>query len=307
MRDNREGRATGGGLEEVFRSHEFGRTSVTASRGAEGVGARTVTSAIDPGAWSGPYSSEQRPHAETPVPTGGQPLGTSGPSLPTDAVPATGAGGAGLAASGGAIASGAPWRGPSYRYWTMAAVSALVALVVAGVTSGVGQHSTTPITAGQGPLGQAQPRGHTHTSRPATTGPNAPGSLTGNLAGAALALRAPSGVTHGAGLTATVGRVTLGGAASTTGSAGSGPPLPSGGSGGGGAPGLPSGSGGPDPLIPVTATVGSSADAVGSTVSSITSELSSELPAVAPAATAVDGAVSGAVSAVDDAVDATTF
>ncbi len=295
MNNDRQGLTAAGGLEEVFRSQEFWRTTDA-----------PFATNRDAHAWSRLRSGEEGPTTGTPARSVAPSPGTPDPT--PHAAPAAGGAGAGMTAAGAPVPSGGPWRRQPNRYRSAAALSALVALVVAGVTSGAGQHSTIPITSAHGAQGRAHPRSHVRTSSPASTGPSTPGALTGDVAAGALALGVPLPAPHVSGQSAPAGRVTLGGAATTTGSAGSGPPVPTGSSGGGGgAPGLPSGSGGPDPLAPVTSTVGSGANSVGSAVSNVTSELASEVPAAAPATTAVNGAVSSAVSAVDQAVSATTL
>ena len=71
------------------------------------------------------------------------------------------------------MASSAAGKRRSGRYWTIAAVSALVALVVAGVTAGTGQHRrcTSP------PRESTRRRHHTRGARSGgdTTSPTAPG------------------------------------------------------------------------------------------------------------------------------------
>ena len=157
------------------------------------------------------------------------------------------------------------WRGHSSRYWTIASVSALVALVAAGVTAGTGQHPPSHVAA-QGRHGRSRPGGGLNTSGAASTGLAAPGGLLADAAGSA----GPSsiaGTNGGPGSgNAPGGHVTLIGPATFTGAPGS-PAAPSGGapSGGGGAAGSPPPAG-TNPAAPVASTVGSavsSADVVG--------------------------------------------
>jgi hypothetical protein len=210
------------------------------------------------------------------------------------------------ASSGGGVAAGEkdaavsaepPWRRQSGRYRTIAAFSALAALVVAGVTAGTGQH---------GPSNRSAQRAH-RTVRPhsgaASTAPSAPGSLTGAVGSGALALGTKSAGGRGSS-NDPGGHVTLGGAATTTGSL----PAPSGGSRGasGGSPGA-TGSGGSNPAAPVAAGVGSTVANVGSSVTGLANQLGSAVPTAVPATSTVSGAVSGVLNSVDQTVDATTL
>ena len=76
------------------------------------------------------------------------------------------------------------WRRHSNRYWTIASVSALVALVAAGITAGAGQHQRSHVAA-QGRHGRSRPGGGLNTSGAASMGLAAPGGLLADAAGSA--------------------------------------------------------------------------------------------------------------------------
>jgi hypothetical protein len=216
---------------------------------------------------------------------------------------ASSGGGAALGASDGAVSAGPPWKRQSGRYWTIAALSALLALVVAGVTAGTGQHGSSNRSA-LGSHGTARPHGGAGspgTPGSASSGPTAPGSLTGSIGPGALALGATSAGARGPG-NQPGGHVTLIGAATTTGTL----PAPAGGSPGGGSPGGSTGSSGSNPVTPVAAGVGSTVATVGTSVSGLANQLGNTLPAAAPTS-AVTSAVSGVLDSVDQAVSATTL
>ena len=212
--------------------------------------------------------------------------------------PASCVGGAGLG-DRDAVASASTQRGrETSRYWTIAALSALVALVVAGVTSGTGQHGVLHHLA-QGQQGPVRTHSGSHTPGTGSTGPTAPGSRTGDAASGAVSSGTPSGGPHGA-AAASSGRVTLIGASSTTGTAAPPPTAPPAGSAGGaGGPAPPQVGRGPATPMPVGA--GSTVSPVGSTVTTVAAQLGSAVPPVAPATSAVNGAV----GTVDQAVSTT--
>jgi hypothetical protein len=209
-----------------------------------------------------------------------------------------------------------PWKRQSNRYWTIAAFSAVVALVVAGVTAGTAQHGPSNKSA-QGAHGTAGPHGLIAPPGTVSTGPTAPGSLTGAIGSGALALGTRSAGARKAG-NEPGGHVTLTGAASVTGtlsSPGGGSPggsspgggSPGGGSAGGGSSGVSPGSSGSNPVSPVAAGVGNTVASVGTSVTGVANQLGSTVPAAAPATNAATSAVSGVLDSVDQAVGATTF
>jgi hypothetical protein len=280
------------GLEEVFRSEEFRRGTENMRRdevappvGPEDMlfaeefgGPRTVVRLHDPS----DFTDSMR------APTG-------------DADPSNGG------ASGDADAETPPasWNRRSTRYWTLACVSALAALVAAGIATGSGS-SHRPSIAAQGTHGAARQGSGYHTSGPDTTRPTAPG---GNGTGATGSGSLSPGVevagTHGSSA-APGGHVSLTGAATYTGAPGS-PGASSGGSGGGGGrPGSPSPAGGSNPvapiapLAPVGSTVGSTVSALGTSVTTAASQVGSSVPAAA----STTAAVSNVISTVDQAVSA---
>lgn len=297
------------GLEEVFRSQEL-------SRMADSGGTRPAKAGESAG-HDDTFFQKMFGHAHAtatdlrradppPDVTRGRrvaPTPPPGAPLTPGLEPETGsAGGGASGAEERPVASSDSWKSESGRYWTIAAVSALVALVVAGVTAGNGQRAPVHVSAqgkqhgtGRPPLGALGAGG-------STTGPAAPGSLTGAIGSGVLLLVQPSGGTPGAG-TAPGGHVTLIGAATTTGSPFPSSSTSSGGSTGGGAGGAPPGSGVSDPVAPVAAGIGNTVDAVGTAVTGFTNQLGTAVPATAPTASAVNGVV----SSVDQAVGATTL
>ena len=168
------------GLEEVFRSQEFRRASSTAADGPAGVrhsvrrgegilgtrlGRRPVVRTGD----SAP--SRDMPDAvEAPVAVADEPPESEQPS----SVPASGANA--LPTRPADDPSAPAWKRHSTRYWTIASVSALVALVAAGVTAGPGQHPRSNVAA-QGRHGRSRHGGGLNTSGAGSTGLAAPGGL----------------------------------------------------------------------------------------------------------------------------------
>jgi hypothetical protein len=214
---------------------------------------------------------------------------------------AASSGGGGAAGASTAASAEPPWKRQSGRYWTIAALSALVALVVAGVTAATDQHAPSNRSA-QGAHRTAGPHGLIALPGTASTGPTAPGSFTGAIGSGALALGTPSAGARGSG-NEPGGRVTLIGAATTSGTA----PRSSGGSAGGGSAGTSPGSSGTNPVAPVGAGLGSTVATLGTSVAGVANQLGSTVPATAPATSAATSAVSGVLDSVDQAVGATTF
>jgi hypothetical protein len=298
------------GLEEVFRSEEFRRGTENMRRdevappvGPEDMlfaeefgGPRTVVRLHDPS----DFTDSMRTPTGDALPAGWAD-GAEEPEPRLQADPSNGG------ASGDADAETPPasWNRRSTRYWTLACVSALAALVAAGIATGSGS-SHRPSIAAQGTHGAARQGSGYHTSGPDTTGPTAPG---GNGTGATGSGSLSPGVevagTHGSSA-APGGHVSLTGAATYTGAPGS-PGASSGGSGGGGGrPGSPSPAGGSNPvapiapLAPVGSTVGSTVSALGTSVTTAASQVGSSVPAAA----STTAAVSNVISTVDQAVSA---
>jgi len=297
------------GLEEVFRSEEF-------RRGTDNMRREDVASPIGPEDML--FAQEfGRPRTvvrlHDPSDFTDSTLARSGEALPAawaddgeepePRLQANSSDGGGASGDPDSVTPPASWNRRSARYWTLACVSALAALVAAGITTGSGS-SHRPSIAAQGTHGAARRGGGYHTAGPATTGPAAPGrngtGATGSGShspGVELAgNRGPS--------TASGGHVSLTGAATYTGAPGS-PGASSGGSGsGGGRPGSPSPAGGSNPvapiapLAPVASTVGSTVSALGTSVTTAASQVGSSVPAAA----STTGAVSNVVSTVDQAV-----
>ena len=289
------------GLEEVFRSQERSRSSEAAGHEPEGA-LRLTRHALSIDA----IEANDRAAAPTELPVGDDTRSGTWPR-PGDAPPGSAdsplrpgpllepdkaGGGAGLGERRATASAGAPRRRESTRYWTMAALSALVALVVAGVTSGTGQHRA-PSTSAQMKQGPTRPQSGFHTPGAAAMGPTGPGSLNGEV-GSGAPLSGLSSVATGRTGEAPGGHVTLIGAATTTGAAAS---STTGGSPSGGTTGTPPPSGGSNPVTPVAASVGSTVGSVGASVTSLANQVASEVPAVAPAT----NVASNAVGTVDEA------
>ena len=283
------------GLEEVFRSQEFGRASGTAADGSAGIGFSVRRGEGILGTRFG-----RRPVAAPVVRTGDDRDDESPVPRQRSSVSAAGAG---AAPRRGSADDPSAWRRHSSRYWTIASVSALVALVAAGITAGAGQHPRSHVAA-QGRHGSSRSGGGgLNTSGTASTGLAAPGGLLADAAGSA----GPSSVAGtkggpGSG-NAPGGHVTLIGPATFTEAPGS-PAAPSRGApSGGGASGGAAGSpppAGTDPAAPVVSTVGS---AVSSATSSVTT-LASQIGTSVPAAASTTGAVDNAITTIDQAVSA---
>jgi hypothetical protein len=302
------------GLEEVFRSQEFVRASGTGAdesggvglsvRRGEGIfgtrfGRRPVAAPVV--RTGDDAESSRTPDALWPPVAGAD--GTLASKQPSS-VPAASAGaGLGRRAAAADDPSAPAWNRHSSRYWTIASVSALVALVVAGVTAGSGQHPRSNVAA-QGRHGRSRPGGGLNTSGGASTGLAAPGGLLAAAAANGSAVTssvANQGGRPGSG-NAPGGHVTLIGPATFTGAPGS-PPVPSGGapSRGGGAAGSPP-SGGTNPAAPVASTVGSALGSAGSSVTTLASQIGTSVPAAA----STTSAVNNVINTVDQTVSAST-
>jgi hypothetical protein len=299
------------GLEEVFRSQEFARASGTAADGPAGVGlsVRRREGVVGTRFGRGPVAA---PGLRTGDDAGsGRMSDAVGPPVAgSDETPASEQPSSEPASGAGAVYgrgpgddSSAPARKQhSSRYWTIACVSALVAVVAAGVTAGTGQHPRSNVAV-EGRHRTARPGGGLNTSGGASTGLAAPGGLLAEAAGSA----GPSSVAGTNGGTrsgnAPGGHVTLIGPATFTGVPGS-PAAPSGGapSGGGGAVGSPP-SGGTSPVVPVGSTVGSTVSSATSSVTTLANQIGTSVPAAA----STTGAVNNVIGTVDQAVSASTL
>ena len=295
------------GLEEVFRSQELTRASETAGHAPEGAIHRTghaeATERNDRVVAPEVHQVRDDARSGTGPRTRGSSPGPADSLLQPGALlePDQGGGGAGLGETRATASAGVPQRRESNRYWTIAALSALVALVVAGVTSGTGQHRA-PTTSAQMKSRPTRPHSGFHSSGAAATGPTAPGSLTGEVGSGARLSRMSSAATRSTG-DAPGGNVTLSGAATTTGAGASSTTTTTGGSPGGGTTGSPPPSLGSNPVTPVAAGFGSTVGSVGASVTGLANQLASEVPAVAHAT----NVASNAVGAVDQAVSTATF
>jgi len=293
------------GLEEVFRSQEFGRASGTAADGPRGVGLSVRRGEGILGTRFG-HRPAAAPGLRTGDDTGSRRTSDAVGSPVARAEEASGAKPSSVPASDGGAAPGrrpaddpSALRGHSSRYLTIASVSALVALVAAGVTAGTGQHPPSHVAA-QGRHGRSQPGGGLNTSGAASTGLAAPGGLLADAAGPA----GPSSIAGrnggpGSG-NAPGGHVTLIGPATFTGAPGS-QAAPSGGvpSGGGGAAGSPPPAGS-NPAAPVGSAVGSTLSSATSSVTTLASQIGTSVPAAA----STTGAVNNAIATIDQAVSA---
>jgi hypothetical protein len=297
------------GLEEVFRSQEISRTSGGIGRESGTASSGNRDAALLRRMFGHASSTLRDLHRDDD--TGAKDARSQrvapAPELDAALMPerhseaASSGGGAALGASAAAVSAEPPWKRQSGRYWTIAALSAVVALVVAGVTAGNDQHGPSNRSA-QGAHGTAGPHGLIALPGDVSTGPTAPGSITGSIGFDALALGTPRAGARGSG-NEPGGHVTLIGAASTTGTV----PGSSGGSAGGGSAGTSPGSSGTNPVAPVGAGVGSTVATVGTSVTGLANQLGATVPAAAPATSSATSAVSGVLDSVDQAVGATTF
>jgi hypothetical protein len=184
------------------------------------------------------------------------------------------------------------------RYRTIAALSALAALAVAGVGSGPGQHHGAPGTSAQVAQGPTRPQRDFHAPGAPSTGQTSPG-LTAERSRALLS-GMPSFATRRTG-EGPGAHVPPTGTDTTSGAAASALPIaPSRGSPGGGTTGSTPASSS-TPLSPVGPDGGSTVDPLEGSMTSLTKPLASEAPAVAPAAI-----VAGNVAAAVDQVVRTT-
>jgi hypothetical protein len=298
------------GLEEVFRSQEISRASGD-MEGGPGTTSREVRDVAllrrtFDHAWSELRDLNRDDHtgATDAVSRQVAPASTLDAALMAGhySEAASSGGGEARGGNGAAVSAGPPWKRQSGRYWTIAALSAVVALVVAGVTAGDAHHGPSSKSA-QGAHGAVRPHGGAGTPDTGPIGPTAPGSLTGAIGAGVLALQSPPAGAHGPG-NKPGGHVTLSGAATTTGTpsstvGGS----PRGGSPGSGSSGASPGSGGSNPVAPVAAGVGTTVGTVGTSVTGLANQLGSAVPATTPATSAV----SGVLASVDQAVSATTL
>lgn len=287
------------GLEEVFQSRQFGRTSESAAGpeaarsaafqesifGREfGRGRRPPAPMLRSGEnGEGDGSSIQPPDAavsaDAPFAAGAE------PELPSALV------GMGHGDEGAQSSAGPPKR-ETNKYWAIAALSAVAALVAAGVTSGAGQHGLPSISA-QAHRPHARPHHGSSPSGPASTGTAAAagGSLVDAAGSGAPSSAVHSGRPSGSSGSASApgGHVTLIGAATTTGTPIGSPTASSGGSPAGtvGNPGSPPPSGGGNPVAPVATSVGSTVTAVGASVATVANQVGGSIPGTSSVTNAV--------------------
>lgn len=283
------------GLEELFRSQEFSRVSGAAGSGP----GEPVMASHEDTLFKRMFGHAHAAVTDLRRSDNDAPRHPATATPPLDGLLETDAIG-GLAAGGEAGAAGLsdPWKRESGRYWTIAAVSALVALVVAGVTAGNGQHALH-ISAQGKQHGTAQSHRGPQGVSGASTNPSAPGSLTSGVGSGALLVGLSSTRTRDS-ASGSGDHVTLGGAATTTGTPFPSATTTSGGSPGGGAGGVSPALGGTDP---VAAGVGSTVNSVGTSVTVLANQIGTAIPTAAPTATAVNGVV----STLDQAVGAATL
>jgi hypothetical protein len=191
----------------------------------------------------------------------------------------------GAGAFGEALAE-SPGSRQTSRSWTFASVSALVALVVAGVTAGAVQLRPV-LGSAQGQRAAVRPHDGFHTSGPASIGPTAAGSHVGTVASGVLALGEPR-----VGATTSdnqpQGHVVLSGAATTSGTVSSSPGLSS--AGGSATRAAP----------PLSGASGGAAAAAGPLVAGVVSEVGSATPAPTPVTNVAPGVVNTAEHRVRD-------
>jgi hypothetical protein len=285
-------------LEEVFRSHEFGRAADAWGDGevSDPTGREDVILAKEFGRRLTAVprrdvedEAERRPPARDD--------GLEGSEQPLEVAPSDG--GAGLGEEHPEAPSPEPSRRPTGRYWTIAFVGALVALVAAGITTGAGQRPRASVSA-HGEHGTALPGGGFRAPRAASTGSTPPaGSLTAAAGSGGLSSGAGTEGGLGSG-NAPGGRVSLVGPATFTATPAS--PAASGNAGGGsgGTPGSPPPPGSTNPVAPVASALGSAVSAVGSSVTTAMSQIGGSVPA----AGSTTGVVNTVVNTLDQAVGA---
>lgn len=315
MYDNDPGEIRG--LEEVFRSRQFGRTSDSAGEGPEAV-ARSA--AREESIFKSEFGGGRRVPA--PVPRGGEAGEGAGPSIrpadaavsadtrpPRSAEPELAGALVGVAHAGeGAVSSSGPPKRETNTYRAIAALSAVAALVAAGVTSGVGQHRPPSVSA-QGHRSPA--RSHQESSPSGSAATDTAAAAAGGSLVDAAGSGAPSPAVHpgrssgssGPG-SAPGGHVTLIGAATPSGTPSASPTAPSGGSptGTGGTPGFPPPSGGGNPTAPTATSVGSTVAAAGASVTTVTDQVGSSIPGTASVTSAVGIVVDGLGGAVSSSM-----
>jgi hypothetical protein len=302
-----------GSLEEVFRSHEFGRAT-----GAMGKGGVLAFAGYEEALFAKEF---HRPLTAVPVrgvegeaehrqsTSGGGPEAAQVDEveMPEQPLQETPSGGGAAPKAEHAEAPKPASTRRATRFWTVASVSALVALVAAGIMAGASHHPRSNVLA-QGRHNTGRPHGGLQAPGAAPAGSTAPG---GSLAAA----DGPAGLSPGtftdggpgAG-TAPGGHVTLVGPATFTGT-----PVPPAASGnapgaGDGAIASPPPAGGTNPVAPVgpaapvASTVGNTVSAIGSSVTTATGQIASFVPATGPGV----GVVNTLVNTLDPAAGAST-
>jgi hypothetical protein len=283
------------GLEEIFQSSQFGRTSESAGAGPDTAGR---SAAFQESIFRREFGHGT--HATAPLLRSGERAG-SNRRPPDDVVPA-----------GSAVVPppreaqlappSTPRKHDSNRYWAIAALCAAVALVAAGVTSGAGQHGPPAVSAqGHGTTGRphhgVSPSGATSTGTGVVPG-GSPVAAAGSAAPSLTAVHPGKSSASG---NAPGGHVTLIGAATTNGTPVTASP---GGSptGTGGTPGSPPPPSGGNPVAPVATTVGSTVTAVGASITTVANQVGNSVPGTA----SVTNTVGSFVGEVGQAVGSTT-
>ena len=292
-----------GSLEEVFRSHEFGRaTGATGGRRAADPARRADRLFGKRFGW--PLTAvpsrdvEGEPQRElSPGGEGAEVEETEMPEEPPRVEPSNRV--AALGPEHPESPSTAPSKRHPTRYGTIASVVALGALVAAGIMAGTGHHPRSGVFA-QG----------THNTAPPQTAFPAPGAVSpGSVSPSGSLIAAPgsggpssrTAAHNGLGSgNAPGGQVTLVGPATYTRTPA--PPAASGSSPGGGTTSSPAPPGNSNPVAPSAPPDGTTVSAVGSAVATAAAQLGSSVPAAASTV----GVVNGVVNTLGQAVSAST-
>jgi hypothetical protein len=297
-----------GSLEDVFRSRHFGRAAgAMGGRRVSGadvredalfakefgrpltaVPSRGMEGEREPRLLAGKGRHEATRRQETEVPEQPRQVEPSG-------------GGAGSGPELAEARSAGPSNRRTPRYGMIASITALAALVAAGVMAGADHHPRSAVSA-QGKHDTAHPHSGEPNPGPASAGPTAPsGSLTASAGSGGPSSGGPTipGLRSG---TAPTGRVSLVGPATYSVTPGS--PAASVGSPGTGnsATGSPPAPGNTSPAPPVASAVGSAVSAVGSSAAAAAGQLGSSVPAAATAT----GVANSIVNTLDQSVTAAT-
>jgi hypothetical protein len=297
-----------GSLEDVFRSRHFGRAA-GAMGGRRISGADVREDALFAKEFGRPVTAvpsrgvegEREPRLLASKGRHGATRSqeTEVPEQPRQVEPSGGGAGSG---SGHAEArSAGPSSRRTPRYGMIASITALAALVAAGVMAGVDHHPRSAVSA-QGKHDTAHPRSGEPNPGPASAGPTASsGSPTASAGSGGSSSGGPTnpGLRSGA---VPTGRVSLVGPATYSVTPGS--PAASGGSPGSGnsATASPPAPGNAGPAAPDASAAGSAVSAVGASVAAATGQLGSSVPAAATAT----GVANSIVNTLDQTVSAAT-